>query len=256
MRGAIIGDIIGSSFINQSIESPNFQLFSETSEFTDDTILIVSTADALLNNIDYKESMIKWVKKYPEAGYRKEFLEWINNNGDDKYVSGGEGAARRITPVGFAVSSITEAIEESVKSTAITHNIPVRLEASQAASVAIFMAKHGATRNEIKSYISVHFGYDLSLDVEYWKNELKGKQLPDTPVPPALAAFFQASDFEEAIRLAIYIGGPTSTIASIAGALAQAYFKHIPKSFEKRALSRLTDELEQFINQFEEKFGL
>ena len=107
---------------------------------------------------------------------------------------------------------------------------------------------------EIKSYISVHFGYDLSLDIEYWKNELKSKELPETPVPPALAAFFQASDFEEAIRFAIYIGGPTSTIASIAGALAQAYFKHIPKSFERRALSRLTHELAQLISDFEEKY--
>ena len=121
MRGAIIGDIIGSSFINKNIDSQDFQLFQETSAFTDDTILIISTADALLNNLDYKESMIKWVKKYPEAGYREQFLQWVSDNGTTEYVSGGEGAARRITPVGFAVSSIKEAVEESVRSTEITH---------------------------------------------------------------------------------------------------------------------------------------
>lgn len=254
MKGAIIGDIIGSTFINEELSSTDFQLFRPTSAFTDDTVLTLATADSILTGTDYIESMVKWVNNYPDAGYRKEFLQWVANNGQTPYVSGGEGAARRISPIGFAAQSIEEALTEAKKTTMITHNVPVRIEASQAMSVSIYMAKNGATRKEIKSYVSVHFGYDLSLSVDYWKDSVKSKYQLATPVPPAMAAFMEASDFEEAIRLAIYIGGPTSTIACIAGALAQAYFQHIPKAFTKRALARLSPDMGKTIELFEERF--
>lgn len=254
MKGAIIGDIIGSTFINENLTSIDFQLFRSTSAFTDDTILTLATADSILTGIDYTEAMVKWVNLYPDAGYRKEFLKWVASNATLPYVSGGMGAARRISPIGFAAQSMEEALREAKKTTLITHNIPVRIEASQAMTVSIFMAKNGATRKEIKSYVSVHFGYDLSLNVAYWKQKIKEDPTLETPVPPALAAFLEASDFEEAIRLAIYIGGPSSTIASITGALAQAYFKHIPKAFIKRALARLTPDMESLIESFEELF--
>ena len=254
MKGAIIGDIIGSSFVNENLTSTDFQLFRNSSAFTDDTILTMATADSILHRIDYTASMVKWVNNYPKAGYRKEFLNWVASNGKLPYVSGGMGAARRISPIGFAAQSIEEALREAKKTTLLTHNIPVRIEASQAMTVSIFMAKNGATRKEIKSYVSVHFGYDLSLSVKYWKKTIQENSKLETPVPPALAAFFEASDFEEAIRLAIYIGGPSSTIASITGALAQAFFQHIPKAFTKRALARLTPDMESLIESFEEHF--
>ncbi|MDG5799560.1 ADP-ribosylglycohydrolase family protein [Marinilabiliaceae bacterium ANBcel2] len=254
MKGAIIGDIIGSAFNNQRQPSPDFQLFKERSEFTDDTILTIATADSLLNNINYKDSLIKWVKAYPDAGYQEEFLTWIKNGGTEDYISKGNGAARRISPIGFSAKSINQALTEAKKTTIITHNISQRIEASQAAAVAIFMANNGATKKEIKNYISVHFGYELNLKVSDWQDLLEGKDKPDTPVPPAMAAFFESSDFEEAIRLAITIGGPSDTIASITGALAQAYFKHIPKAFIKRALARLTPDMEMIIDKFEETY--
>jgi ADP-ribosylglycohydrolase len=130
----------------------------------------------------------------------------------------------------------------------------VRLEAAQATAVAVFMAKSGATRKEIKTFISVHFGYDLNLKVNHWKEKIHSGEPLSTPVPPAIAAFLEASDFEEAIRLAILIGGPSNTIASITGALAQAYFKHIPKAFIKRALARLTPDMENLMELFETSF--
>lgn len=254
MKGAIIGDIIGSAFIKKNKLTTDFQLFKPISEFTDDTVLTLATADSVLNGKDYKTALIEWVTRYPDAGYNQKFLEWVLNGAKGNYLSIGDGAARRISPIGFAAQSLEEALTQAKITTSLTHNIPVRIEASQAAAAAIFMAKNGATRKEIKAFTSVHFNYDLSLNVEYWKHELKKNQPLKTPVPPALAAFIEASDYEETIRLAIAIGGPSNTIACIAGALAHAYFKHIPKSITKRALSRLTPDMEILISSFEDKF--
>jgi ADP-ribosylglycohydrolase len=254
MKGAIIGDIIGSAFIKDNKLTTDFQLFKPISEFTDDTVLTLATADSVLNGKDYKASLSEWVLRYPDAGYKPEFLHWIENGAHGTYVSEGDGAARRISPIGFAAKSLEEALTQAKETTMITHNIPVRIEASQAAASAIFMAKNGATRKEIKAFTSVHFNYDLTLSVDYWKQELRKKELLPTPVPPAMAAFLQASDYEETIRLAIAMGGPSNTIACIAGALAHAYFKHIPKSITKRALARLTPDMELLISDFENQF--
>ena len=254
MKGAIIGDIIGSAFVNDNLSSTDFQLFKSTSAFTDDTVLTMATADSIMNAKPYKESLIEWTKKFPDAGYRRDFLKWVQNNGKSDYLSTGDGAARRISPIGFAAESIEQALTEAKKSTLITHNVPVRLEAAQATAVAIFMAKNGATRKEIKAFVSVHFGYDMNLKVAHWKEKIRAGEPLSTPVPPAISAFLEASDFEEAIRLAIFIGGPSNTIASITGALAQAYFKHIPKAFIKRALARLTPDMESLISDFEARY--
>lgn len=254
MKGAIIGDIIGSAFIKENKLTTDIQLFNPISEFTDDTILTLATADSVLNGKDYKASLIEWVTKFPDAGYNPRFLKWIKEGAQSAYLSDGDGAARRISPIGFAAKSLEEALAQAKETTRLTHNIPIRIEASQAASAAIYMAKNGATRKEIKAFTSVHFNYDLTLNIEYWKQELKKNQPLPTPVPPAFAAFLAASDYEETIRLAIAIGGPSNTIACIAGALAQAYFKHIPKSIIKRALSRLAPDMESLISDFESQF--
>ena len=254
MKGAIIGDIIGSAFIKDNKLTTDFQLFKPISEFTDDTILTLATADSVLTGKDYKASLSEWVLRYPEAGYKPEFLTWIKKGAQGTYISEGDGAARRISPIGFAAKSLEEALTQAKATTMITHNIPIRIEASQAAAAAIFMAKNGATRKEIKAFTSVHFNYDLTLSIDYWKQELNKEGTLSTPVPPAIAAFLQASDYEETIRLAIAIGGPSNTIACIAGALAQAYFKHIPKSITKRALARLTPDMELLISDFENQF--
>ncbi len=254
MKGAIIGDIIGSGFIKKNCLTTDFQLFKPISEFTDDTVLTLATADSVLNKKSYKDSLIEWVLKFPDAGYKPQFYNWIKNGAIGTYVSEGDGAARRISPIGFAAPSLEYALMEAKETTQITHNIPVRIEAAQATASALYLAKNGATRKEIKAFISVHFNYDLNLNVGYWKNIIKDGHRLETPVPPALAAFLEASDFEESIRFAIAIGGPSNTIASITGALAQAYFKHIPKSIIKRALARLNPDMESLINSFDETF--
>jgi ADP-ribosylglycohydrolase len=254
MKGAIIGDIIGSTFKEINFDNTDFQLFKPDSAYTDDTILTIATADSILNNKDYEQTLKDWVREFPKAGYRPRFLEWALSDQSTPYISKGEGAARRISPIGFAAQSVEEALNEAEKSTRITHNIPERINAAKAVAATIYMCKHAGTKKEIKTFIGQAFDYDFSLKVEDWKQRKITSDSDTSPVQPALAAFMEASDYEEAIRLAIVIGGPTNTIASITGALAEAYFKHIPKSIIKRALSRITPEMQNILTAFEEKY--
>ncbi|WP_462317154.1 ADP-ribosylglycohydrolase family protein [Marinilabilia sp.] len=254
MKGAIIGDIIGSAFKTDNTPDTNFQLFKPYSAYTDDTILTLATADSILNNEDQEKTIKSWVRAFPKAGYRPAFLEWALSDDSTPYVSKGEGAARRISPIGFAANSVEEALLEAEKSTKITHNIPERIKAAKAVAVSIFICKSAGTKKEIKTFIGQAFDYDFSIKVEDWKNR---KITPDSdisPVQPALAAFMEASDFEEAIRLAIAIGGPSNTIACITGGLAEAYFKHIPKSIIRRALARITPEMQAIMDAFDKKY--
>ncbi len=255
MKGAIIGDIIGSAFKTSNHLSTDFQLFKPASAFTDDTVLTLATADSLLNDKDYESSLKQWVRAYPGAGYRPRFLSWALSDDHIPYLSEGDGAARRISPIGLAAQSIEEALIEAEKSTIVTHNIPERIVASKAVSAALFMAKSGAGKKEIKYYIGHAFDYDLSLNASDWKARKLSPDCTISPVLPAFAAFLQASDYEEAIRLSIAIGGPSNTIASIAGALAEAYFKHIPKAITRRALERLTPEMKSVMDEFELRYA-
>ncbi len=254
MKGAIIGDIIGSTFKNIDLGNTEVQLFKPNSAYTDDTILTLATADSVLNSKSYEQTLKEWVRKFPTAGYRPKFLEWALADHSTPYISKGEGAARRISPIGFAAQSLEDALSEAEKSTSITHNVPERINAAKAIAASIFICKSAGTRKEIKTFIGQAFDYDFSLTVETWRNRKIAPDSDISPVQPAFAAFMEASDYEEAIRLAISIGGPSNTIASITGALAEAYFKHIPKSITLRALARITPEMQSILTAFEEKY--
>ncbi len=256
MKGAIIGDIIGSAFKTRNHSDTDFQLFKTVSAFTDDTVLTLATADSVLNREDYEQTLKKWVRAFPKAGYRQGFLAWALTENSKPYLSHGDGAARRISPIGLAANSIDEALIEAEKSTVVTHNLPDRIRASKALAAALYMAKSDATKREIRLFIGQAFNYDLSRDTAYWKAKNLSPDWNEEPILPAFAAFFHASDYEEAIRMAITLGGPSNTIASIAGALAEAFFKHIPKSITRRALARLTPKMEALINEFEERYML
>jgi len=254
MRGAIIGDIIGSAFNSGNTPDPDFQLFKPSSAYTDDTVLTLATADAILKDKDYEKSLKEWVRAFPTAGYRPQFLEWALTDDSKPYVSTGEGAARRISPIGFAAQSVEEALQEAEKSTRITHNVPERISAAKAVAAAIFICKSAGTKKEIKTLIGQAFDYDFSLTINDWINKKLSPQSEESPVQPAFAAFLEATDYEEAIRLAIQIGGPSHTIASITGGLAEAYFKRIPKSITRKALSRITPAMQEIMDTFEDYY--
>jgi ADP-ribosylglycohydrolase len=253
MKGAIIGDIIGSAFINDSRSNTDFQLFKPVSSFTEDTVLTLATADSVINCKNLKQSLKDWVEKYPYAGYVKEFKDWVSADVDSVFVELGDGAARRISAIGLTSTTLEEALEKTEESTKITHNNPDKINASKAASAAIFLANNRANKSDIKKYIQDNFNYDLNKAAGVLREEVVAEDLV-TPVPAAITVFLNSNNYEDAIRKAIALGGPSNTIGSITGAIAHAYFKHIPKSIIKRALNRLTPEMVRFINEFEDRY--
>ncbi|TRX71068.1 ADP-ribosylglycohydrolase family protein [Carboxylicivirga sp. M1479] len=254
MRGAIVGDILGSAFINSPQVTNNFQLLKPFSAYTDDTVLTISTADAILKNISYKDSIKEWTKKYPKAGYQSAFLEWaLGNNPKEVYKSNGDGAARRVSPIGFAADSIEYAMIEAEKATIITHPTESKVKASQAYCGAIYLAKTGHKKTEIRDFLYKELGYQLPEKLSK-DCAIKLNKRYESPVPCAIMAVLVAHNFEEAIRNAIWLDGPRNTISSIAGAVAQAYYKHIPKSIIRKSLSRLAPDLELVLSDFEDRY--
>jgi ADP-ribosylglycohydrolase len=254
MRGSIIGDIIGSAFIQSPQSTTEFQLLKPFSAYTDDTVLTVAIADAVLNNESYDTSLRKWTRKFPKAGYRKKFLDWaLSDKQNEQYNSTGDGAARRVAPIGFASSTLESALKEAKAATVITHDIESKIKAAQSMTGAIFLAKSGAHKNEIREFLRDTIGYDLPEKV----NKTEARELIDkhnSPAPAALLAFLDSRNFEDAIRKAIWLEGPSNTIASITGGLAQAYYKHIPKAILRKSLSRIDTEMESIIKDFEKMY--
>lgn len=252
MKGAIIGDIIGSAFIGDPMKAEEAQLFCNESSFTDDTILTLSTADAVLHQLPYDQTMRAWVQRFPGAGYRQEFLNWALSDKHHDYISVGNGAARRISPIGFAAQSLEQCLAEAEKTTRITHNVEIRIRASRAYAGCIYLAREGETKLNIKKFAEKELGFPLNSTCGDMQKQYANIEPVATPVISAFAAFWEGSTWEESIRRAIWIGGPSNTIASITGGIAQAYFKHIPKSFIRKALSRLTPEMVQLISDYDQ----
>ncbi len=250
MKGAIIGDIIGSVYIDKPVDPNNFQLIKPASAYTDDTILTLSTADALLNKKPFDETLREWVRHCPMAGYREEFLNWVLSDNKNVYISKGNGAARRISPVGFAAETLEEAMQLAEETTKITHNIPLKIKASKAVAGAIFIAKNEGTKLEIKQFVEDAFEFSINDNTSGYSISAIEK----SPVPAAVSAFLQSDSYEDAIKNAILIGGPTNTLASITGGIAHAYYKHIPKSIIRKSLARLTPEMKSLIVAFEDKY--
>ena len=253
MRGAIVGDIIGSAFIHSPQSTTNFQLLKPFSSYTDDTVLTIATADAILKRKAYDQCLKEWVQRYPKAGYQAAFLEWALADHTEVYKSTGDGAARRVSPIGFAASSLEEAIKEAKAATIITHPSDEKIKASQAFCGSIFLAKSGQNKKVIRAFIEDELR--IVLPKAFSKDCAdKLKEKYQSPVPCAIMAFLNSNSFEDAIRKAIWLNGPSNTIASITGAVAQAYYQHIPKSIIRKSLARLSSDLETVLSDFEDKF--
>ncbi len=253
MKGAIIGDIIGSAFVHDNRSTTNFQLFKPISSFTEDTILTLATSDAIVNSRDFRSCLKSWIVKYPYAGFSEKFKEWAMSDSDIPYNSKGHGSARRVSSIGMVATTLEDAMILTEQTSKVTHNSYERINASKAVSAAIYLAKNGENKTYIKDYIEKEFGYDLNKGINELHYDVTSPDLV-TPVPAAITMFLNSNNFEDAIRKAVSLGGHSNTIGSITGAIAYAYYKHIPKSIIRRALNRLTPEMERFINEFEDKY--
>ncbi|TNF91945.1 MAG: ADP-ribosylglycohydrolase family protein [Gammaproteobacteria bacterium] len=254
MLGAIAGDVIGSVFEHRNTKSKDFELFDDTSCFTDDTVLTIASADAILNDRDYTEVLKEYHARYPRAGYGGSFRGWANSQNSKPYNSWGNGSAMRTSPVGFANDTLEEALAQAEAFAAVTHNHPEGIKGAQAVSAAILLARKGISKDHIKRFIETKFEYNLDTTLDEIRPTYRFDVSCQGSVPQAIRAFLESTDFEDTIRNAISIGGDSDTIACIAGGIAEAFYKGVPGDIKQETLDRLDDRMKKTITLFYQRF--
>jgi len=227
MLGAIIGDIVGSVYEWNNIKTKDFPLFSEKGFFTDDTVMTIAVADALLKGgtaDDFIDSMKRIGRLYPDSGYGVRFGRWVHSNDREPYNSWGNGSAMRVSPCAWFAESLEEAETLAEKSAAVTHNHPEGIKGAQAAVAAIYLARSEEPKDRIKEYIEQKYGYNLSRTLDEIRPGYRFNETCQETVPEAIIAFLESTDFEDAIRNAISLGGDSDTLAAITGSIAEAAY--------------------------------
>jgi ADP-ribosylglycohydrolase len=252
--GAIAGDIIGSIFEWNNIKTTNFDLFSSKSTFTDDSVLTIATMDAILNKKNYMDTYHSFGREYSHKGYGHNFYSWIQSNNPKPYNSWGNGSAMRVSPVGWYGNNLDEVMVEAKRSAEVTHNHPEGIKGAQAAASAIYMARTEKTKDEIKKYIADTFSYNLERKIDDIRPNYEFDVSCQGSVPEAIIAFLESTDYENAIRLAISIGGDSDTIACITGGIAEAYYQIIPEHIIEGVLNVLPGDLLTIVKAFSTKY--
>ena len=254
MLGAIVGDVVGSVYEFNNYRGLDFPLFSPKSTFTDDSVLTFATAKVLLDGLDYAAAYQDFARRYPNRGYGGFFYSWIYSKDPKPYNSFGNGSAMRVSPVGFAFNSIEETLAEAQRSAEVTHNHPEGIKGAQAVALAIYLARHAASKTEIRREISSRFGYDLSRTTQEIRKVNHFDETCPGSVPEAIIAFLESNDFEHAIRLAVSLGGDSDTIACMTGGIAQAFYGGVPQAIAIETLARLPEEFLQILERFNAKY--
>ena len=252
--GATAGDIIGSAYEWNNVKATDFKLFSNKTDFTDDSVLTFATMDVLLTNGNYTEVYQSYGRKYPGRGYGGNFYDWIYDQNPKPYNSWGNGSAMRASPIGWYGNSIEEVMNEAKKSAIVTHNHPEGIKGAQAAAVSVFLARTGKSKEEIKNFIKETFQYDLDRKLDDIRKYYRFDVSCQGSVPEAIIAFLESTDYENAIRLAISIGGDSDTIACITGGIAEAFYKTIPDYIIEKTLKALPKEVVELIKVFSMKY--
>lgn len=250
MIGAIFGDIVGSVHERRGTNTTEFPLFVEGSRFTDDTVLTIATAEALLSGESYAKAYKRWGRRYPHAGYGGAFRRWLASDDTGPYGSWGNGSAMRVSPVGFAFESAGEVLAEAERSAAATHDHPEGIRGAQAAALAVFLARRGTQRPEIKRELETRFGYDLSRTIEEIRPRYGFDVSCQGSVPEALIAFLETDSLESAVRMAISLGGDADTQAAIAGGAAGAAEGGLTAEIEEEVRRRLPEEMREVMDDF------
>ncbi len=253
LYGALGGDMIGSIYEWRNHKSKEFELVKRHCNFTDDSIMTLATAQAILDGTyDYAGQYHAWGNNYPNAGYGGSFYCWLETPVEQlaPYNSWGNGSAMRISPVGFAFDTEEEVLSQAEKSAAVTHNHPEGIKGAQATALAILLARQGLDQNAIKARIEGDFGYNLSKPLDDIRPTYQFDVSCQGTVPVAIRAFLEATSYEDAIRNAVSVGGDTDTIGAITGGIAIAFFKEMPDTLiaeiERRLLSDMQEVCERF----------
>jgi len=253
MLGAVAGDIIGSVHEFLQEKTMDFPLFVEGSRFTDDSVLTIAVADCLLTGSSYIDKFHEYTRAYPDRCYGAGFWRWVASGSREPYNSWGNGAAMRVSPVGFAMTTLEGVLSEAKRSAEVTHNHPEGIRGAQATAVAVFLGREGESKATIRQSIKERFGYDLDRSVDSIRPTYSFNESCQGTVPEAIIAFLDSSDYEEAIRLAISLGGDADTLACIAGGIAEAFYGGVPQHIAQVAMARLDDSLRNTVVRFSER---
>ena len=255
MLGALAGDIIGSPYEFYNTKSMDFELFTEWTKFTDDSVMTLAVAKWLIEDAEHSarhliRCMQELGRRYPRAGYGGNFDWWLRQENPQPYNSWGNGAGMRVSPVGLYAKTLDDALELAEISASVSHNHPEGIKGAQAIAASVFLCKDGKSKQEIKEYVVEEtFGYNLSRTIDDIRPNYYFDVSCQGSVPEAIIAFLEGNSFEEVIRLAISIGGDSDTIGCMAGAIAACRYP-IPDDIAKRCDSLLTEDLRDIKDRF------
>jgi len=256
MLGAIAGDIIGSVHEFVETKTTDFPLFVAKSQFTDDTVLTVAVADCLLTGSSYGDKFHDYARAYPRCGYGLGFLHWVYEGRREAYNSWGNGSAMRVSPVALAFETLEEVVKQARATAEVTHNHPEGIRGAEATDSATFLARRGASKKEIRDLVEDQFGYDLSFTIAEIRPTYEFNESCQDTVPQAITAFLESKGYEDAIRLAISLGGDADTLACIAGGIAGAFYGGVPPHIATPAWNLLDDRLRTVVTDFCTKFQI
>lgn len=259
MIGAILGDMIGAPYeFDRSPKKKEFPLFSKGSQFTDDSVMTIAVAEALMTSrgetddgikAALVESMQKWGRKYPNAGYGGMFYYWLKEKNPEPYNSFGNGSAMRVAAAGWLYDTLEETRHMARLTAEVSHNHPEGIKGAEATASAIFLARNGHSKEEIKEYVIAQFGYDLSRTCDEIRPKYHHVETCQETVPEAITAFLEGKDFEDVIRTAVSLGGDCDTLTCIACSIAEAFYG-IPTNLACECRKRLPEDMLTVLDLF------
>ena len=265
MYGAVLGDMVGSPYeFDRGKKIKDFgPLLTDRSEYTDDTVMTVAVADALMKttamddtSVLYavQQSMRRWGRRYPDAGYGGMFYRWLRKGNPEPYNSYGNGSAMRVSSVGWLYGSMEETRRVARLTAAVTHNHPEGIKGAEATASVIYLARTGAGKDEIKRYVTEQFGYDLSRTCDEIRPGYHHMESCQETVPEAITAFLEGVSFEDVIRTAVSLGGDCDTLTCIAGGMAEAMYG-VNEELREECLKRLEPDMAEVLKRFDEMRG-
>ena len=260
MYGALLGDMIGSPYeFDRGKKTKDFPLFIRESEFTDDSVMTIAVAEALMKTLGKDDvsvryavirSMQKWGRRYPYAGYGARFIHWLREKDPEPYNSWGNGSAMRVSAAGWLCDTLEETRRLARLSADVTHNHPEGIKGAEATASAIFLARTGHDKEEIRAYITDEFGYDLTRTCDQIRPDYRHVESCQETVPEAITAFLEGKDFEDVIRTAVSLGGDCDTLTCIAGSMAEAFYG-VPEPLKAECRQRLAPDMLAVVDEFE-----
>lgn len=260
--GAVAGDIIGSIYEFNPTKHYNFDLFDSRMSYTDDSIMTIAVADWILHSRPLRNDALAFImrsygKRFPApmGGYGGGFNRWLLSEITTPYNSYGNGSSMRVSPCGYAFSSLEKTLFAAKSSSTITHNHPEGVKGAQAVASAIYLARTGKDKGEIKDYIENSFNYDLNQGYDSIRPGYKFDSSCQGSVPFSIISFLESKNYEDAVRLAISLGGDADTMGAITGSIAAAYYKEIPDEIYSFAMENLPECLRIIVEEFDSVFS-